>query len=355
MLLFFPVHTLKKDKPFMPHKALSFLKRKYGLFIWRHYLPCTVLCRNPLVLATFDQEFLTNTPAFLDAFVKSRAKSIHVFLQLGWEHETPKNALPFAEKVKAAMEQCPRLKVTTLANSSNEVRVLTGLGLDCILCNHNALVDERRYPIIKSEKKYDALYIARITPFKRHLLAKQISSLHLIGEISYRDSEQEYNDYILHDQLKHATWTRHVNGKDIPAAIAEARCGLCLSQAEGGMFASVEYLLCGIPVVNTKNLGGRDELFPDFAVKTVPDTPEAVAEAVHDFAEHAPDPERIRAATLEKMKPHREAFRSLLNAAMKPKKFPESRRFPHKLLLRCTKTPLALFRYGLRRCKTLGA
>jgi len=333
----------------MIHSVLSFLKKKYTTFVWNHVLPCTVFCRDPLVLVSFDKDFLSEGQAFLNAFSKSRAKSIHVFLQLGWERETPKNAQPFAEKIKALLEQCDRLKITILANARNEVQVLSGLGLDCILCNHNALVEEQRYSIIPREKKYDAIYIARITPFKRHALAKQVSSLHLIGEPAYKACEKEYNDDILHNQLKHATWTRHVDGKDIPAAIAEARCGLCLSQAEGAMFASVEYLLCGIPVVNTKNLGGRDELFPDFAVKTVPDTPEAVAEAVREFAEHAPDPERIRAATLEKIKPQREEFRSSLNAAMKPKKFPESRRFPHKLLLRCTKTPLELLRYGLLR------
>ena len=118
------------------------------------------------------------------------------------------------------------------------------------------------------------------------------------------------------------------------------------------MFASIEYLLCGVPVVNTKNLGGRDELFPDFAAKTVPDTPEAVADAVRDFAEHPPAPEKIRAATMEKMKPHRETLRNLLNEAMNPKKFPASRSFPHKLLLRCTMTPFDLLRYGLLRRKS---
>lgn len=333
----------------MLRDILSILKKKYSKFMKDRVLPCTVFCRDPLVLASYDTDFTSNAQAFLDAFAKSRAKSIHVFLQLGWEHETPKNALPFAEKIQAVLEQCSRLKVTVLANSPNEVRVLSELGLDCIFCHQNAFVDERRYPIVPREKKYDAIYIARVTPFKRHALAKLVSSLRLIGDPAYLESEKEYSDDILHHQLKHAKWTGHVNGKDIPAAIAEARCGLCLSQAEGAMFVSIEYLLCGIPIVNTKNLGGRDELFPEFAVKTVPDTPEAVADAVRSFAEHAPAPEKIRAATLVKMKPHRETFRDLLNTAMSPNKFPESRAFPHKLLLRCTKDPFDLLRYGLLR------
>ena len=333
----------------MIHNSLSFLRKTYSKFIRNIVLPCTVFSRNPLVLVSYDMDFTSNAPAFLDAFEKSRAKSIHLFLRLGWEHETPKNALPFAEKIHAVLKQCSRLKITILANTPNEVRVLSELGLNCTLCHQNAFVDERRLSIIPKKKKYDAIYIARVTPFKRHALAKLVSSLRLIGDPAYLKSEKEYSDDILHNQLKHAKWTRHVNAKDIPEAIAEARCGLCLSQAEGAMYVSIEYLLCGIPIVNTKNLGGRDELFPDFAVKTVPDTPEAIADAVRWFAEHAPAPEKIREATLEKMKPHREIFRNLLNTAMSPKKFPESRAIPHKLLLRCTKSPLDLLRYGLLR------
>ncbi len=329
-------------------KTLSLLKKKYQGYIGNHYLPCTVFCRDPLVLVTFDKEFLSDASRFLDAFSKSRAKSIHVFLQLGWEKETPQNARPFAEGIKSIRELCGRLKVTVLANASNEVRVLSSLGVDSILCSHNAFVDENRYPVLHREKRYDAIYIARITPFKRHALAEQIPSLHLIGDPPYLQNEEAYRDEILNHRLKHAVWTQSVKGKNIPAEIAEAHCGLCLSKAEGAMFASIEYLLCGIPVVNTHNLGGRDELFPDFAVKTVPDTPEAVAEAVREFAEHAPDPEKIRAAALEKMKSHREAFRALLNDAMSPKTFPDARPFPHKLLLRCTLPPFALPRYGLR-------
>ena len=336
----------------MLHHVLSFLRKQYSDCIRKLFLPCTVFCRDPLVLVCYDKDFTSNASAFLDAFSKSRAKSIHVFLQLGWQHETPKYALPFAENIKAVLEQCDRLNITVLANSRNEVRVLSELGLNCTLCHQNAFVDERRYPIIPKDKKYDAIYIARITPFKRHALAKLVSSLRLIGEPAYLKQEKEYSDDILFHQLKHAKWTPHVKGKDIPAEIAEARCGLCLSQTEGAMFVSVEYLLCGIPIVNTKNIGGRDELFPVFAVKTVPDTPEAVADAVRSFAEHAPAPEKIRAATLEKMKPYRDVLRGLLNDAMKPKKFPESRSFPHKLLLRCSKGPFDLLRHGLLRKKS---
>ena len=332
------------------HPMMHLLKKKYQEHVSGRYLPCTVFCRDPLVLVSYDRDFLDRVPAFLEAFSKSRAKSVHVFLQLGWEHETPKNSEAFARTVKEVEARCDRLKITILANSENELRVLSGLGLHTVFCNQNAFVDESLYPVLKRPKKFDAIYVARLSPFKRHPLAAKIESLRLIGSKSWWiPGEEKYSDEIITGQLKHAVWTPHVDAKDIPAEIAAAHCGLCLSQVEGAMFVSIEYLLCGVPVVNTANIGGRDALFPDFAVKTVPDTPEAVAGAVREFVEHAPEPERIRAAALEKMKPHRETFRRLLNEVMAPETFPDSRAIPHKLLLRCTKTPLQFLRYGLRK------
>ena len=336
----------------MFRQVVNRLKKLYQKYISDYYLPCTVFCRNPLIMVSYDTDFTKNASVFIEVFSKSHAKTIHVFLQLGWEHETPKNAEPFAQQIKDTLAQCPQLKITVLANSENEVRVLSSLGLHTVFCNQNAFVDESRYPILKRPKKFDAIYVARLSPFKRHPLAAKIKSLRLIGSKAWwSPKEEKYSDEILSNQLKHAKWSRHIDGKNIPAEIAQAHCGLCLSEVEGAMFVSIEYLLCGIPVVSTKSLGGRDVMFPDFAVKTVPDTPEAVAEAVQEFVEHVSEPERVRAAALEKMKVHRETFRRLLNEAMSPKSFPDSQPLPHKLFLRCTKKPLQLLRYGLRKPK----
>ena len=329
------------------------IRKRYTRFRDSNFLPCTVFCRNPLVLASYDTDFLRNAPGFLAYFDNCRAKSIHVFLQLGWEHETPKNAEPFAAAVKDMLSKCDRLRVTVLANSENEVRVLSALGLRAVFCNQNAFVDESRYPILHAEKTFDAIYIARITPFKRHFLAEKIPSLRMIGDFAWLEAEKPYAHDILSNRMKHAEWTPHVLAGQVPGEIAKAHCGLCLSAAEGAMFVSIEYLLCGIPIVNTANIGGRDALFPDFAVKTVPDNPEAVAEAVREFVREAPPPEKIRAATLEKMNAHREVFHNLLNEAMAPKRYPASRKFPHKLFLRCQAMPWQMLKYQLIRPRGL--
>ena len=55
------------------------------------------------------------------------------------------------------------------------------------------------------------------------------------------------------------------NIKEVSNFINKCRVGLCLSSEEGGMYASTQYLLCGLPVVTTNNIGGRNTFFhPDY-------------------------------------------------------------------------------------------
>lgn len=46
------------------------------------------------------------------------------------------------------------------------------------------------------------------------------------------------------------------------------------------MFASMEYLLCGLPIVSTPSIGGRDVFFDKDYVEIVEPDPHAVKEAV---------------------------------------------------------------------------
>ena len=59
-----------------------------------------------------------------------------------------------------------------------------------------------------------------------------------------------------------------------------AGVGLCLSEREGAMFASTEYLLSGLPVVSTPSTGGRHVYYDEEYCWTVPPDPRSVAEAV---------------------------------------------------------------------------
>ena len=71
------------------------------------------------------------------------------------------------------------------------------------------------------------------------------------------------------------------------------------------MYASIQYLLAGLPVVSTKSAGGRDEFFhPDY-VRIVEATPGAVAAAVAEMRQCELAPDEIRERTLERVRLHR--------------------------------------------------
>ena len=120
------------------------------------------------------------------------------------------------------------------------------------------------------------------------------------------------------------------------------------------MFVSAEYVLCGAPVVNTSNIGGRDFMLPDFAVKHAEDTPEAVAAAVESWKSSPPNPAEIRRAAIDMMAPHRRKLHELIDEAFAearrnnpslPEKF--TGKFPHKLGLRCRRAPWTDLLHGL--------
>ena len=112
------------------------------------------------------------------------------------------------------------------------------------------------------------------------------------------------------------------------------------------MFSCGEYSLCGIPVVSTRNLGGRDTLLPEFAVKFADDTPESVAEAVEYWVKNPIAPEDIRRAFLEKALPQKNTVQELLNSIAGKRIY-----LPHKLNIRCRLLPHTKLLHGIRRIK----
>jgi glycosyltransferase involved in cell wall biosynthesis len=72
------------------------------------------------------------------------------------------------------------------------------------------------------------------------------------------------------------------------------------------MYASVEYLLCGLPVVSTVSLGGRDSWFDPRFTRVVADDPQQIAAAVRDLINQNLCPQMIRSETLIRMAEHRQ-------------------------------------------------
>ena len=305
------------------------------------YLPAYELNRSPRIIVAFEMDFLRNLEAFKKAIPQN--EKFTLLLQLGWSAELPEVANELKTRLAEAKNAFPEARFIVLANAEAEIAILKEF-TEVYLAQHNAFLDPRRYPLAKSGKKqFDALYIARITPFKRHELAKNIQNLHLIG--SFSEKERAYFETTMKD-FTHANWTQKVSSFLIGREIGKAACGLALSAIEGAMFSCGEYTLCGIPVVNTRNLGGRDTLLPEFAVKVAEDNPESVAEAVEYWVKNPIAPEEIREGFLAKALPQKKLVQDLVNTIAGKKVC-----LPHKLNVRCRLLPHTKLLHGIRKIK----
>ncbi len=239
-----------------------------------------------------------------------------LYLFAGWW--LPEEIPPVGEEVRRVLKRYRGHRVVMLCNEEFTVDLFRAEGIEAIFCNHNAWVNETIFQPGGEPKQYDAVYNAAMSPYKRHLLAAQISSLALIT-YRYRNTYETGYEEEVRRALAHAAWLVDAHGDDDKASAVEvagfyrqARTGLCLSEKEGAMFASIEYLLCGLPVVTTKNIGGRDVFFDPAYVEWVEDDPGAVAQGMKNLIARAPAPAVIRERTLEKMAVHRTRLREFL-------------------------------------------
>ncbi len=199
-----------------------------------------------------------------------------------------------------------------LASTPAAEGVLQAAGFDTVLANHNAFLDERLFfPVPDTPKRFGAVYNARLVPWKRHDLAAGVPRLAVISGGYAVDPQQARERIQALPNLAWTNWNAETGDWnkllpwDVRSILVRSHCGLCLSAVEGAMFASGEYLLCGLPVVTTPSDGGRDAFFEDGYVATVEPEVEAVAAAAARFREKPPDPLRVRRRTLELMREHR--------------------------------------------------
>jgi glycosyltransferase involved in cell wall biosynthesis len=212
-----------------------------------------------------------------------------------------------------------------LCNDERERAAHAAAGLDAILCNHNAFVDEEVFEPDGDTKRYDAVYNAAIVAWKRHELTRLIESC---LQITYRKvtlSDQQALAQL--EELKRLMPSHrianpivdgrlmHFQPQEVAALLRQSRCGLCLSAVEGASFASMEYLLTGLPVVSTPSVGGRDTFADPAYWLTVPPDAEAVAAGVREMIARDIPPEQIRNATLTRVKEHRARLREAVTRA----------------------------------------
>ncbi|MEX2296203.1 MAG: glycosyltransferase family 4 protein [Dongiaceae bacterium] len=235
------------------------------------------------------------------------------------------------ENVRAATARWPQHRHVFLAATRRALENYRAVGLPAIVCSSNVFVDETIFEPAPSEpKQFDAIYNAVFGSYKRHELCRDIAKLGLIYH-RYPYFLASEPDYVarIRTQLGHATFINEIDGpyrqfrlRELPIWLARARVGLCLSAHEGPMRACAEYLYCGLPVVTTPSIGGRDRMLnPAFSIETEP-TPDAVAEAVAALIARRIDPVAVRAAALASVQPDRMRLVKLIAAIFREENVP---------------------------------
>lgn len=242
-----------------------------------------------------------------------------------WSIERKERSAQIAAAAAAHRDRNANHRLLFMCNTKQEADLLSVCGQPAIHLNKNVTVSEKIFrPLPNAAAEFDAIYNARFLPEKRHELAALIDRVGYLGYIDDTAGPESDQARLLKDLLarhpRHALLNPKVNGvpvvvphAQVNAALNRAAVGLCLSELEGSSYASMEYMLAGLPVVSTPNVGGRDVFFdPDYCITCEPD-PISVRDAVESLKVRNIPRDEIRARTLAKIEPERRRFLAIVD------------------------------------------
>jgi glycosyltransferase involved in cell wall biosynthesis len=243
-------------------------------------------------------ENITHNWDWLSKYAEKIRTTDYFFVQLGWHYHHQ-----FVEHCEAALQA---LKI-----NKDQFRIMypdfasKGLfeyhGFKGDIINHNCFLDWNQFQVINKEKIYDAIYLARFAPFKRHELCAEVPNLALVAGNAWG----QVNDYIPpHTYINE----KPLAVNEVSEKIAESHVGLILSEAEGACFSSSEYLLSGIPVVSTISAGGRDIWYNDYNSIVCAPNADAIRSAVAELKSRNRNPQMIRDIHVNLSKSMRQSF-----------------------------------------------
>lgn len=171
-------------------------------------------------------------------------------------------------------------KVIYLCNEEAQLKSARKSGFDCILFNHNCLVNRDLFRVDNHGSRiYDMVINTRPENIKRPWLAKNINNLAVIKGANYFpdrfwDLEQLNPTYIN---------THRLLPKEVNKIYNNSHVGGIFSEREGANFSTGEYLCSGLPVVSTHSLGGRSLWFNELNSKIIEPQENEVLFATNDF------------------------------------------------------------------------
>lgn len=184
------------------------------------------------------------------------------------------------------------------ANGDFEVEQLKLGGVkNAYVISHNAFISQKTFDIRPIDKKYTAVFCQSVIPLKRPRLTAAIKN------VAFVTGDAPTPQYQIMIDACEGHVLSGCSAEQVAQIMNQSHCGLTLSMAEGGSYATTEYLLSGIPVVTTENYGGRDAyLDVTNSVFTKDDSAEEVARCVNYVVKNRKkyNPEAIRQGAIAK-------------------------------------------------------
>jgi glycosyltransferase involved in cell wall biosynthesis len=166
--------------------------------------------------------------------------------------------------------------------SNHNMMICKNLGYSYILCNHNCFINEKTFHIKNdngdSNRLYKAVLNCRPEKWKRPYLAKKVDNLAILKGYNFR--KDDYYDLNLLNPIFINNDIR-LNENEVVDIYSKSMVGLIFSEKEGACYSSSEFLLCGLPVISTKSVGGRDEWYNEKNSIICEDNEESVLECVN--------------------------------------------------------------------------
>ena len=261
---------------------------------------------NTVYVLNSDPLVVTGGFSTLEQLSETKGAFTFLYHNVGWLRP---HSLPRYCRAKGKCGDDRKLIVVT--NEPSEARWLRLVGIKAYALSHNIHVrDEFFSPLAYCQKTFDAVYSAQLASFKRLSLARGIPRLFVV---TYENGRREWDLHAFEPSLRHASFNKAWMPPEAVRDVYRAsHAALALSAKEGAMFACMEYLMCGLPVVTTRNRGGRNRYLTPYNSRFVAPRPEAVARAVAELVAAPPDPQAIRKEVLALLHRDRLAYLDIL-------------------------------------------
>ena len=290
-----------------------------------------IISKNPIIVYTTEN--INDIQLF--SKIIGENKLAYFIISFWWTlFDGPNNIKHIQKSYRLHQQKYPKHKIIFLFNNMDEYKLFRKKRIPCEYIHQNAMVDFEIFKPLELIKKYDIVYNGRLEEMKRHYLLRECSNIGLISGYVHKIDEKkiryierlkanipeaEILNYDLPLQLKEFSLNLELpllGPEEVCQRINRAKVGVILSAREGACYASMEYLLSGIPVVSTINIGGRDVFFDNRYCRIVRSDPTAIKNAVYDLIKKDLTPTFIRNETFKKVTPHILNMKNLISKLM---------------------------------------